>query len=136
MDFIKILKVGNEKKIRNIIEIEQSKYYSTGSKTTIKIDLGFSIPNYEKLMNALGCDDSGESYIMESFGDETYQKNLTIYKTEIIGTYFVRLEEFGPADMDGMICYIIISDNIKEEAQRIIEEYKHKSVIKQKNLYI
>lgn len=130
MDFINVLKEGNCDEIKNAIEDEQYEFYSSDAESK-KINLGYSIPNYDILMNVLKCDDLGEPVINETFGDETYLKILTIYQTENIGVYFARIEEYGPADIDAMKCYIIITNDINEEAKKMINEYENKSVIKE-----
>jgi hypothetical protein len=132
MDFIETLKKGDKEEIKRLIENEQFEYYANDCKT-MKIDLGFAIPNYDILMEAIECNDSGEAVISESFGDELYFKMLTIYKTGISGAYFTRIEEYGPADRDAMQCSIIVTDDIDEEVKSIIEEYKKKSIIKLKD---
>lgn len=132
MNFVDILKKGNSEDIRNAIEEEQFNYYATDCKTR-RIDLGFSVPNYDILMKALECNDSGSPVLTETYGDELYQKMLAIYPTEIISAYFARLEEFGPRDEDAMHCFIIVTDDIEAEAKEIIDEYSRKSVIKERN---
>lgn len=129
MNLIDILNKGTQDEVRNAIEDESLKFYSNDCKTKY-IDLGFSVPNYNVLMDALECNDSETPVINESFGDEVYIKNLNIYKTGIDNTYFSRLEEYGPADYDAMKCSIIVTNNIEQETKNIVDEYTRRSVIK------
>lgn len=129
MNFTEILKKGDSEEIKRFIEDEQFEFYTNDCKTR-EIDLGYSVPNYDVLMKAIECDDSGDAIINESFGDELYFKILTIFKTGIISAYFARVEEYGPADRDAMQCSIIVTDDIENEAKRIVGEYQKKSIIK------
>lgn len=131
MNFIEILQNGKLDEIKRAIEDVQFDYYANNCESK-KINLGFFIPNYSILMTALDCNDSGNPIINESFGDDLYFKVLTIYETGIIGAYFSRIEEFGPADVDAMKCTIIITDNIEREAEKILSKYANKSVIKER----
>jgi len=129
LDFIRALKKGNKEEIKRLVEDAQFEYYANDCKTK-EIDLGFTIPNYNALMEAIECNDFGEALINEAFGDESYFKVLTIYQTGIEGAYFTRVEEYGPADRDAMKCSIIVTEDIDEEAKSIIGEYQKKSIIK------
>lgn len=128
MELIKILSNGNKEEIKSFIYNAEMDFYSSEAESKT-IDLGFSIPNYSMLMETLGCNDSGNPIINETFGDETFYKILTIYDTNSIGIYFGRLEEFGAKDEDAMKCFIIITNDIEKEARRIIGEYEKKSII-------
>lgn len=128
MELINLLSNGNAEEIKSFLYDEELDFYSSDTDSK-SIDLGFSIPNYSILMETLGCNDSGNPVINETFGDETFYKILTIYDTKSIGIYFARLEEFGAKDEDAMKCFIIITNDIKKETLRIIEEYEKKSII-------
>ena len=128
MELIDILKNGNTDEIKSYLYDLELEFYSSDidSKT---IDLGFSIPNYNMLMEILECNDSGNPVINETFGAEAFYKIITIYATKSIGIYFARLEEFGARDEDAMKCFLIITNDIEKEVKRIIEEYNNKSII-------
>ena len=128
MELIDILEKGNAEEIKSYLYNAELEFYSSDLERKI-IDLGFSIPNYNTLMEILGCNDSGNPAINETFGDEAFYKIITIYATKSIGIYFARLEEFGAKDEDAMKCFIIITNDIDKETKRIIEEYEKKSII-------
>ena len=98
-----------------------------------EINLGFSIPNYDLLMETLGCNDCETPVIDESFGDETYFKLLKMFKTKTENIYFCRIEEYGPGDIDAMKCSIIMTKEIEKKAKTIMQEYQRKSL--NSNLY-
>lgn len=131
MDFYETLKEGNKDKIKAMIEECQNKLKRENQEKSI--DLGFSIPNYNILLDAIGCDDCGDSIINESFGDELYFKLLNIFKTGLDDTYFCRIEEYGPGDIDAMKCSIIITKEIEKKAEKIIQEYMKNSIIREKS---
>ena len=128
MELIDILEKGNIEEIKSFLYDEELSFYSSEIDSKI-IDLGFSVPNYNMLMEILGCNDSGNPEINETFGDEAFYKIITIYNTKSIGIYFARLEEFGARDEDAMKCFIIITNDIEKETKKIIEEYDKKSII-------
>lgn len=128
MELIDILENGNHEEIKSFLYDAELEFYSSESDSKT-IDLGYSIPNYNILMNVLGCNDSGNPIINETFGDEAFYKIITIYATKSIGIYFTRLEEFGARDEDAMKCFLIITNDIEKEVTRIIEEYNNKSII-------
>ena len=128
MELINLLSNGNIEEIKSFIYDEELDFYSSDVDSKV-IDLGFSIPNYNILMEILGCNDSGNPVINETFGDEAFYKILTIYDTKSIGIYFARLEEFGAKDEDAMKCFLIITNDIGKEAKRMIDEYQKKSII-------
>lgn len=128
MELIKKLEKGNIEEIKSYIYDAELEFYSSDADSKT-IDLGFSIPNYNVLMEALECNDSGNPAINETFGDEAFYKIITIYATKSMGIYFARLEEFGARDEDAMKCFLIITNDIETETKRIIEEYGKKSII-------
>ena len=128
MELIKILEKGTPEEIKSYFHHAEIEFYSSDADSKT-IDLGFSIPNYNMLMEILECNDSGNPVINETFGDEAFYKIITIYTTKSIGIYFARLEEFGARDEDAMKCFIIITNDIDKEIKRIIEEYEKKSII-------
>ena len=128
MELIDILKNDNADEIQSYLYDAELEFYSSDEDNKT-IDLGFSITNYNTLMDVLGCNDSGNPIINETFGDEAFYKIITIYPTKTIGIYFARLEEFGAKDEDAMKCFIIITNDIEKQIKRIIEEYKKKSII-------
>jgi len=129
MDFINILEEGNVEKIKNAIDDEEFEFYDKYCKTK-KIKLGFFVPNFNILMKVLECNDSGDSVINETFGDELNFKVLTIYDTKKSEIFFARIEEYGAKDEDAMICFLIFTNDIKNEARNLKEEYQTKSIIK------
>lgn len=127
MNFSEILKDKNKNDIRNII-----KGYKDTSKENnqdVEINLGFAIPNYDIILDAIGCNDCDSPIINESFGNELYFKLLSIFRTELDNTYFCRIEEYGPGDVDAMKCSIIITKEIEEKAKKLVQEYTKKSII-------
>ena len=84
MNFSEILKDKNKNSIRNIIK--GYKDTSKESNQDVEINLGFAIPNYDIILDAIGCNDCGDPIINESFGDELYFKFLSIFKTELVIT--------------------------------------------------
>lgn len=131
MNFIDILKSGKKQEIKNTIENQQKQFLKENKD--IELDLGYAIPNYDILMNILKCDDCGTPIIDESFGNDLYFKVLRIFQSGLKDTYFCRLEEYGPGDVDAMKCSIIITKKIKEKSENIIKEYIRKSIINEKN---
>lgn len=131
MNFSEILKDKNKNSIRNIIK--GYKDTSKESNQDVEINLGFAIPNYDIILDAIGCNDCGDPIINESFGDELYFKFLSIFKTELENTYFCRIEEYGPGDIDAMKCSIIITKEVEKKAKKIMQEYMKKSIIREKN---
>ena len=79
----------------------------------IILSLGFSIPNYNKLMDILDINDNDSPIYSEIFTDEVLVNSISIYKTNVYSLYFVRKEQFGLRDEDAVFSDLVFTNNIE-----------------------
>lgn len=130
MNFAEVFKDKEKNDVKKIIE--EYKKRNEEENQDIEMNLGFAIPNYNIILDAIGCNDCDSPIIHESFGNELYFKFLSIFRTELDNTYFCRIEEYGPGDVDAMKCSIIITREIEEKAKKLVQEYTKKSIIRER----
>lgn len=129
---IDLLKKGDIEEIQKYLTNKELEFYNNDSRS-LTIGLGFSIPNYDILINLLGIKDNEEPEINDTFGDESYFKIVTCFKTNIRNAYFIREEEYGPRDEDAMRCLLVFSDNLEQVISSEREWMSKKSIIRERS---
>ena len=115
--FLNLLNTCNHEDIKDYILEKELQFYENDMADII-IPLGFSIPNYNKLMDIL--DINNEPLYSEIFTDEVLVNNISIYKTNVYSLYFVRKEQIGLRDEDAAISDLVFTNDI----ERIIAQAK------------
>ena len=111
-EFLNLLNTCNYEEIKDYILEKELQFYEN-DMVDIVISLGFSIPNYNKLMDILEINDNDSPIYSEIFTDEVLVNSISIYKTNVYNLYFVRKEQFGLRDEDAVISDLVFTNNIE-----------------------
>ena len=111
-EFLNLLNTCNYEEIKDYILEKELQFYEN-DMVDIVISLGFSIPNYNKLMDILDINDNDSPIYSEIFTDEVLVNSISIYKTNVYNLYFVRKEQFGLRDEDAVISDLVFTNNIE-----------------------
>ena len=111
-EFLSLLNACNYEGIKDYILEKELQFYEN-DMVDIVLSLGFSIPNYNKLMDILDINDNDSPIYSEIFTDEVLVNSISIYKTNTYNLYFVRKEQFGLRDEDAVVSELIFTDNIE-----------------------
>ena len=111
-EFLSLLNACNYEEIKDYILEKELQFYEN-DMVDIVISLGFSIPNYNKLMDILEINDNDSPIYSEIFTDEVLVNSISIYKTNVYNLYFVRKEQFGLRDEDAVISDLVFTNNIE-----------------------
>ena len=111
-EFLSLLNACNYEGIKDYILEKELQFYDN-DMVDIVLSLGFSIPNYNKLMDILDINDNDSPIYSEIFTDEVLVNSISIYKTNTYNLYFVRKEQFGLRDEDAVVSELIFTDNIE-----------------------
>ena len=109
-EFLSLLNTFNYEEIKDYILEKELQFYEN-DMVDIVLSLGFSIPNYNKLMDILDINDS--PIYSEIFTDDVLVNSINIYKTNVYSLYFVRKEQFGLRDEDAVISDLVFTNNIE-----------------------
>ena len=110
--FLSILNTCNYEEVKDFILEKELQFYEN-DMVDIVLSLGFSIPNYNKLMDILDINDNDSPIYSEIFTDEVLVNSISIYKTNVYNLYFVRKEQFGLRDEDAVISDLVFTNNIE-----------------------
>ena len=111
-EFLSLLNTCNYEEVKDFILEKELQFYEN-DMVDIVLSLGFSIPNYNKLMDILDINDNDSPIYSEIFTDEVLVNSISIYKTNVYNLYFVRKEQFGLRDEDAVISDLIFTNNIE-----------------------
>ena len=111
-EFLNLLNTCNYEEIKDYILEKELQFYEN-DMIDIILSLGFSIPNYNKLMDILDINDNDSPIYSEIFTDEVLVNSISIYKTNVYNLYFVRKEQFGLRDEDAVISDLVFTNNIE-----------------------
>ena len=111
-EFLSLLNACNYEEIKDYILEKELQFYEN-DMVDIVLSLGFSIPNYNKLMDILDINDNDSPIYSEIFTDEVLVNSISIYKTNVYNLYFVRKEQFGLRDEDAVISDLVFTNNIE-----------------------
>ena len=124
--FITLLDKCDYDEIKDYLLEKELEFYNNDLKDLVLYS-GFSIPNYNKLMDILEIDDLEPPIFSDIFTDEIMVNNINIYKTNVYNLYFVRKEQFGLRDEDAAINELVFTDNlenlIEEAKQELLNRY-------------
>ena len=110
--FLSLLNTCNYEEIKDYILEKELQFYEN-DMVDIVLSLGFTIPNYNKLMDILEINDNDSPIYSEIFTDEVLVNSISIYKTNVYNLYFVRKEQFGLRDEDAVISDLVFTNNIE-----------------------
>ena len=110
--FLSLLNDCNYEGIKDYILEKELQFYEN-DMVDIVLALGYSIPNYNKLMDILDINDNDSPIYSEIFTDEVLVNSISIYKTNVYNLYFVRKEQFGLRDEDAVISDLVFTNNIE-----------------------
>ena len=111
-EFLSLLNACNYEEIKDYILEKELQFYEN-DMVDIVLSLGFTIPNYNKLMEILEINDNDSPIYSEIFTDEVLVNSISIYKTNVYNLYFVRKEQFGLRDEDAVISDLVFTNNIE-----------------------
>lgn len=111
-EFLNLLNTCNYEEIKDYILEKELQFYEN-DMVDIVLSLGFTIPNYNKLMEILEINDNDSPIYSEIFTDEVLVNSISIYKTNVYNLYFVRKEQFGLRDEDAVISDLVFTNNIE-----------------------
>ena len=111
-EFLSLLNTCNYEEVKYFILEKELQFYEN-DMVDIVLSLGFSIPNYNKLMDILDINDNDSPIYSEIFTDEVLVNSISIYKTNVYNLYFVRKEQFGLRDEDAVISDLVFTNNIE-----------------------
>ena len=111
-EFLSLLNACNYEEIKDYILEKELQFYEN-DMVDIVLSLGFTIPNYNKLMDILEINDNDSPIYSEIFTDEVLVNSISIYKTNVYNLYFVRKEQFGLRDEDAVISDLVFTNNIE-----------------------
>ena len=124
--FITLLDKCDYDEIKDYLLEKELEFYNNDLKDLVLYS-GFSIPNYNKLMDILEINDLEPPIFSDIFTDEIMVNNINIYKTNVYNLYFVRKEQFGLRDEDAAINELVFTDNlenlIEEAKQELLNRY-------------
>ena len=109
-EFLNLLNTCNYEEIKDYILEKELQFYEN-DMVDIVLSLGFTIPNYNKLMDILEINDNDSPIYSEIFTDEVLVNSISIYKTNVYNLYFVRKEQFGLRDEDAVISDLVFTNN-------------------------
>ena len=112
IEFLSLLNTCNYEEIKDYILEKELQFYEN-DMVDIVLSLGFSIPNYNKLMDILDINDNDSPIYSEIFTDEVLVNSISIYKTNVYSLYFVRKEQFWLRDEDAVISDLVFTNNIE-----------------------
>ena len=124
--FITLLDKCDYDEIKDYLLEKELEFYNNDLKDLVLYS-GFSIPNYNKLMDILEINDLEPPIFSDIFTDEIMVNNINVYKTNVYNLYFVRKEQFGLRDEDAAINELVFTDNlenlIEEAKQELLNRY-------------
>ena len=131
--FITLLDKCDYDEIKDYLLEKELEFYNNDLKDLVLYS-GFSIPNYNKLMDILEIDDLEPPIFSDIFTDEIMVNNINIYKTNVYNLYFVRKEQFGLLDEDAAINELVFTDNLENLIEEAKQELLNRYLVKDLHL--
>lgn len=131
--FITLLDKCDYDEIKDYLLEKELEFYNNDLKDLVLYS-GFSIPNYNKLMDILEIDDLEPPIFSDIFTDEIMVNNINIYKTNVYNLYFVRKEQFGLRDEDTAINELVFTDNLENLIEEAKQELLNRYLVKDLHL--
>lgn len=119
--------------IKDFLLKKELEFYNNDLKDLILYS-GFSVPNYNKLMDILEINDLDPPVFSDIFTDEIMVNNINIYKTNVYNLYFIRKEQFGLRDEDAAINELIFTDNLENLIEKAKQELLNRYLVKDLHL--
>lgn len=119
--------------IKDFLLEKELEFYNNDLKDLILYS-GFSIPNYNKLMDILEINDLEPPIFSDIFTDEIMVNSINIYKTNVYNLYFIRKEQFGLRDEDAAINELIFTDNLENLIEKAKQELLNRYLVKDLHL--
>ena len=120
-------------KIKDYLLEKELEFYNNDLKDLV-LYFGFSVPNYNKLMDILEINDLDPPVFSDIFTDEIMVNNINIYKTNVYNLYFIRKEQFGLRDEDAAINELIFTDNLENLIKKAKQELLNRYLVKDLHL--
>ena len=120
-------------KIKDYLLEKELEFYNNDLKDLV-LYFGFSVPNYNKLMDILEINDLDPPVFSDIFTDEIMVNNINIYKTNVYNLYFIRKEQFGLRDEDAAINELIFTDNLENLIEKAKQELLNRYLVKDLHL--
>lgn len=131
--FITLLNKCDYDEIKDFLLEKELEFYNNDLKDLILYS-GFSIPNYNKLMDILEINDLEPPIFSDIFTDEIMVNSINIYKTNVYNLYFIRKEQFGLRDEDAAINELIFTDNLEKLIEKAKQELLNRYLVKDLHL--
>ena len=119
--------------IKDYLLEKELEFYNNDLKDLVLYS-GFSIPNYNKLMDILEIDDLEPPIFSDIFTDEIIVNNINVYKTNVYNLYFIRKEQFGLRDEDAAINELVFTDNLENLIEEAKQELLNRYLVKDLHL--
>ena len=119
--------------IKDFLLKKELEFYNNDLKDLVLYS-GFSVPNYNKLMDILEINDLDPPVFSDIFTDEIMVNSINIYKTNVYNLYFIRKEQFGLRDEDAAINELIFTDNLENLIEKAKQELLNRYLVKDLHL--
>lgn len=119
--------------IKDFLLEKELEFYNNDLKNLVLYS-GFSIPNYNKLMDILEINDLEPPIFSDIFTDEIMVNSINIYKTNVYNLYFIRKEQFGLRDEDAAINELIFTDDLENLIKKAKQELLNRYLVKDLHL--
>ena len=127
--FIILLDKCDYDEIKDYLLEKELEFYNNDLKDLVLYS-GFSVPNYNKLMDILEINDLEPPTFSDIFTDEIMVNSINIYKTNVYNLYFIRKEQFGLRDEDAAINELIFTDNLENLIEKAKQELLNRYLVK------
>ena len=131
--FIILLDKCDYDEIKDYLLEKELEFYNNDLKDLVLYS-GFSVPNYNKLMDILEINDLEPPTFSDIFTDEIMVNSINIYKTNVYNLYFIRKEQFGLRDEDAAINELIFTDNLENLIKKAKQELLNRYLVKDLHL--
>ena len=131
--FIILLDKCDYDEIKDYLLEKELEFYNNDLKDLVLYS-GFSVPNYNKLMDILEINDLEPPTFSDIFTDEIMVNSTNIYKTNVYNLYFIRKEQFGLRDEDAAINELIFTDNLENLIEKAKQELLNRYLVKDLHL--
>ena len=131
--FIILLDKCDYDEIKDYLLEKELEFYNNDLKDLVLYS-GFSVPNYNKLMDILEINDLEPPTFSDIFTDEIMVNSINVYKTNVYNLYFIRKEQFGLRDEDAAINELIFTDNLENLIEKAKQELLNRYLVKDLHL--
>ena len=129
--FIILLDKCDYDEIKDYLLEKELEFYNNDLKDLVLYS-GFSVPNYNKLMDILEINDLEPPTFSDIFTDEIMVNSINI--TNVYNLYFIRKEQFGLRDEDAAINELIFTDNLENLIEKAKQELLNRYLVKDLHL--